>query len=138
LSFHLLSKNVNIKIYKTIILPVVLFGCEIWLVPIKEEHALMVFENRVLWRIFGRNRNEVTGGWRKLRDEEHHNLYCSYSSLNIISMIKSRRMRWVGHVAHMGEMRMHKKFWLRNLKGGDHSEDISIGGCIILKWMLGK
>jgi hypothetical protein len=63
-----------------------------------EEHRLRVFENRVLRRIFGPKRVEVTGGWRKLHNEELHNLY---SSPNIITMIKSRRMRWAGHVACM-------------------------------------
>jgi hypothetical protein len=59
---------------------------------LKEEHRLRVFENRVLSRIFGPKRDEVTGGWRKLHNEELHSLYSS-----------SRRMRWVGHVARMGE-----------------------------------
>jgi hypothetical protein len=68
----------------------------------KEEHRLRVFENRVLRRIFGPKRDEVTGDWRKLHNEELHNFY---SSPNIIRMIKSRRMRWAGHVARMGETR---------------------------------
>jgi hypothetical protein len=74
LSSTLLSKNVKIKIYKTIILPVVLYGCETWSLTLKEEDRLRVFKNRVLRRIFGPMRNEVTGGWRKLHDEELHNL----------------------------------------------------------------
>jgi hypothetical protein len=96
LSSHLLSKNVKIKIYKTIILPVVLYGCETWSLTVKVEHKLRVFENRVLRRIFGPKRDGVTGGWRKLHNEEPHNLH---SSSNIIRIIKSRRMTWVGHVA---------------------------------------
>jgi hypothetical protein len=79
-----------------IILPVILYGCEIWSLTLREEHRLRVFENRVLRRIFGSKRDEVTGDWRKLHNEELHNLY---SSPNIIRMIKSRKMGWLGHVA---------------------------------------
>jgi hypothetical protein len=74
LSSRLLSKNVNVRIYKTIILPVVLYGCETWSLTVREERKLRVFENRVLRRIFGPNRDRVTGGWRKLHNEELHNL----------------------------------------------------------------
>jgi hypothetical protein len=84
------------------ILPVVLYGCETWPVTLKEEHSLRVFENRALRRIFGPKRDEVTGEWRKLHNEELHNLY---SSPNIIRQIKSRRMKWAGYVARMGEER---------------------------------
>jgi hypothetical protein len=101
-SYRLLSKNIKIKIYTTIILPVVLYGCETWSLNIKNEHRLWVFENRVLRRIFGPRRDEVTGDWRKLHSEELHNFY---SSPNIIRMIKSRRMRWAGHIGRMGETR---------------------------------
>jgi hypothetical protein len=97
LSSSLLSKNLKIKIYRTIILPVVLYGCETWSLKLREKRRL-----RVLRRIFGPKRDEVTGEWRKLRNEEPNNLY---SSLNILRVIKSRRMRWVGHVARMGEAR---------------------------------
>jgi hypothetical protein len=86
--------------YKTIILPAVLCGCETWYLTLREEHRLRVFENRVLRRIFGPKRDEVTGEWRKLHSEELHDLY---SSPDIIRQVKSRRMRWVGHVARMGE-----------------------------------
>jgi hypothetical protein len=99
LSSRLLSRNVKVKIYKTIILPVVLYGCEYWSLTLRE---LRVFENRVLRRIFGSKRDEVTGEWRKLHIEELHNLY---SSPDIIRQVKSRRMRWEGHVARMGEDR---------------------------------
>jgi hypothetical protein len=92
LSSHLLSKNIKIRINTTIILSVVLYGCETWSLILREEHRLRVFENIVLRRIFGTKRDEVTGGWRKLHNEELHNLY---SSPNIIR-IKSRRMRWAG------------------------------------------
>jgi hypothetical protein len=85
--------------YKTIILPVVLYGCETWSVTLREGHRLRVFGNRVLRGIFGPKREEVTGEWRKLHSGELHNLY---SSPDIIRQIKSRRMRWAGHVARMG------------------------------------
>jgi hypothetical protein len=74
LSFRLLSKNLTIRIYKNIILLVVLFGCETWSLTLREEHRLRVFENRVLRRIFGLKRDEVTGEWRKLHNEELHDL----------------------------------------------------------------
>jgi hypothetical protein len=92
----------HIKIYKTIILPVVLYGCETWSLTLREEHRLRVFENRVLRRIFVPKRDEVTGEWRKLHSEGLHNLY---SSPDIIRQVKSRRMRWAGYVARMGEER---------------------------------
>jgi hypothetical protein len=76
LSSRLLSRNVKVKIYKTVILPV-LYGCESWSLTLREEHRLRVFENRVLRRIFGLKRDEVMGEWRKLYSEELHNLYSS-------------------------------------------------------------
>jgi hypothetical protein len=93
---------VKVRIYKTIILPVVLYGCETWSLTVRDEHKLRVFKNRVLRRIFGSKRDRVTGGWRKLHNEELHDLY---SSPGIIRIIKLRRMRWAGHVARMGEER---------------------------------
>jgi hypothetical protein len=89
-------------IYKTKILLVMLYGCETWSLTLREEHRLRVFENKVLRRIFGPKRDEVTEGWRKLHNEEFRDLY---SSPSIIRIIKSRRMRWAGHVAQMGEKR---------------------------------
>jgi hypothetical protein len=85
-----------------IILPVVLYGCETSSLTFREEHRLRVFENRVLRRIFGPKRDEVTSEWRKLHKKELHDLY---SSPSIIRIIKSWRMRWVGHAAQMGEKR---------------------------------
>ena len=85
-----------------IILPVVLYGCEAWSLTAREERKLRVFENMVLRRIFGPRRDEVTGEWRRLHNEELNGLY---SSLNIMRVIKSRRMRWAGHVVRMGEER---------------------------------
>jgi hypothetical protein len=73
-----------------------LYGCETWSLTLREEHRLRVFENKVLRRIFGPKRDEVTGGWRKLHNEELHDLY---SSTSIIRITKPRRMRWARHVA---------------------------------------
>ena len=81
-------------------MPVVLYGCETWLLTLREERRLTVFENRVLRRIFGPKRDEVTGEWRKLHNEELNDLYCSP---NIVRVITSRRMNWAGHVARIGE-----------------------------------
>jgi hypothetical protein len=93
---------IKVSVYKTIIFSVVLYACETWSLTLREEHRLRVFENRVLRRRFGPKRDEVTGGWRKLHNEELHSVY---SSPSITRMIKSRRMRWAGHVARMGEKR---------------------------------
>jgi hypothetical protein len=101
-STHLLLKNENIRIYKTIILALVLYGCETWSLTLREEHRLVVFENRVLRRIVGLRRYEVMGGCRKLHNEELHNLY---SLPSIITLIKSRGMSLAGHIARMGEKR---------------------------------
>jgi hypothetical protein len=87
-------------IHKTIILPFVLYGCETWSVTLREEYRLRVFENRVLRGMFGPKGDEVTGEWRKLHSGELHNLY---SSPDMIRQIKSRRMRWAGHVTRMWE-----------------------------------
>jgi hypothetical protein len=108
LSSHLLSKNLKIKIYKTIILPVVLYGCKTWPLTLMEEHRLKVSENRVLQRIFGPRREEVVGGWRRLHSEELHNLY---SSPNIIWVIKPRHIRWVGQVACIREVEKCRQYF---------------------------
>ena len=97
----MLPKNLKIKIYRTIILPVVLYGCEIWSRTLREERRLSVFENRVLSRIFGPKRDKVKGEWKKLHNEELNDLY---SLPNIVRVIKLR-MRWAGHVARIGERR---------------------------------
>ncbi|KAJ4445522.1 hypothetical protein ANN_12202 [Periplaneta americana] len=96
------QKNLKVRIYKTVILPVVLYGCETWTLTLREEHRLRVFENKVLRKIFGAKRDKVTGEWRKLHNAE---LHAFYSSPDIIRNIKSRRLRWAGHVARMGESR---------------------------------
>jgi hypothetical protein len=135
---------VKVRIYKTIILPVVLYGCETWSLTVREEHKLRVFENRVLRRIFGPKRDGVTGGWRKLHKEELHNLY---SSPSIITIMKSRSMRWAGHVARMGEKRnmyrlligkpegkrplgRWKRRWMDNIKMDLLKVGLNVADCI--------
>jgi hypothetical protein len=98
----LLSKNLKIKIYRIIIFLVVLCGCDTWSLTPREKRRLRVFENRVLRRAFGPKRDEVTGEWRKLHNEGLNDLY--YLP-NIVRVVKSRRMRWAGHMARMGEDR---------------------------------
>ena len=88
-------------------MPVVLYGCETWSLKLREERSLRVFENRVLRKVFGSKRDETTGEWRKLHNEE---LSYLYSLPNIVRVVKSRRMRWSGHVERMGEGRVCKGF----------------------------
>jgi hypothetical protein len=87
--FQFVIKNLKITVYRTIILPVVLYGCETWSPKLREERRLRVFENRDLRRIFGPKRDEVTWEWRKIHNEEYNNLY----SPSIVRMTKSGRMR---------------------------------------------
>jgi hypothetical protein len=101
-------------IYKTIILPVILYGCETWPLTLNEEHRLRVFENKVLRSIFGPKRNEVTGEWRKLHNEELRDFN---SSPSIIRIIKSRWIWWAGHVARMEEKRNAYKLFLGRPNG---------------------
>jgi hypothetical protein len=102
-----MSKNLKIRIYKTLILPIILYGCETWSLTLTEDYRVRVFENRVLRRIFGPKRNEVMGVWRELHKEVVHDLYSSPSI---------KRMRWVGHVVQMGEKR---NGW-ESQRGKDH------------------
>jgi len=132
LSSRLLSKNLKIKIYRNIILPVVLYGRETWSLTLREEWKLRVFENMVLRRIFGPRRDEITGEWRRLHKEELNDLYSSH---NIVRVIKSRRMRWAGHVARMGEERGCIGSCLGNRREGDHWGDLGIDGWIIFGWI---
>ena len=101
----------------------------------REKRRLWVFENRVLRRIFERKRDEVTGEWRKLHNEELSDLYCLP---NIVRVIKSRRMRWVGHIARMGRGELYKGFWWGNLRERDHLGNPGVDGRIILRWIFRK
>jgi hypothetical protein len=117
LSSQLLSKNLKIRIYTTIILPVVLYGCETWSLTLREEHRRGLFENRMLRRIFGLKRDEVIGERRKLHNKELHDLY---SSPSIIRIIKARRIIWAGHVARMGRRGMRIGCWWESQREGGH------------------
>jgi hypothetical protein len=96
---------------------------------------LRVFENRVLRRIFGQKRDEVTGGWRKLHNEKLHGLY---SSPIIVRVIKARRMRWVGHVARMKEVRGAYKILVGRQDGRNHWEDLGVDGRTTSRYIFGK
>jgi hypothetical protein len=109
------KKNFKIKIYITISLPFVLSVSETWSVTLREEHRLKVSENRVLKRIFGLEREEVAGGWKRLHNEELHNLYASPNIIRVKK--KSRRIRWAGHVARMGELRNAYNILVGNTEG---------------------
>jgi hypothetical protein len=114
-------------VYKIIILPVVLYGCETSSLTLREEHRLRVFENRTLRRIFGPKRDKVTGGWRKLHNEEFH---------SIIRMVKSRRMRWAGYVARMREKRNAYRILVGKPECKRPLGRPRLGGWTILKWIL--
>ena len=107
LSSSLISKNGKSKIYITIILPVVLCGCESWSLTLREECRLRVFKNRVLRRISGPKRDKVTGEWRRLQNKE---LYALYFLPDIMPVIKARRLRWAGQVVRMGRGEVHTGF----------------------------
>jgi hypothetical protein len=140
----LVSKNLKIKIYRTIILPVVLYGCGTWSLTLREERKLGVLENMVLRRIFEPRRNEVRGEWRGLHNEELNDLY---SSPNIVRVVKERSMRWAGHVARVGEERGEyrvlvgkpegkrplgglRRRWVNNIK-----MDLQEVGCGFMEWI---
>ena len=96
------KKNIKVKIYKTVILPVILYACETWILTLREEKRLQVFENKVLRKIFGPKRDDQTGEWKRLYNGELHDLY---GKPDIIRIVKSRRLRWAGHVTRMGNER---------------------------------
>jgi hypothetical protein len=112
LSSRLFSKNLKIKIYGTIILPVVLYGCETWSLTLREEGRLRVFENRVLRKGFGPKRDEVKGEWRKVHNEELNDLYCLP---NIVRVVKSRGMRWQGMWCVWGRIEVCTVCWWGSL-----------------------
>jgi len=112
-----------------------LYGCETWSHALREEQRLGVFEKRVPRKIFESMREEVEGAWRRVHNAELHNLYIS---ANIISVIKSRRIRWAGHVACMRDGKCIQYFLFDNLKVRGSLEDPGIDGKIILEWILGK
>ena len=113
----------------------VLYGCEIWSLTLREERRLTVFENKVLRRIFGPKKDEVTREWRKLQNVEFNDLHCS---LNIVNAMKLRRMRWAGHVARMGGREEYTELWWGNLKERDYLGDPGVDGRIILRWNFRK
>jgi len=131
----LLSKNLKIKIYRTIILPVVLYGCETWSLTLREERRLRVYEHRVLRKLFGPKRDEVTGEWRKLHNEELNDLY---SLPNIARVVKSRRMGLAGHVARMGEDRGVYRVLVGKPEGKRPLGNQDVDGRIILRWIFRK
>ena len=134
MSSCLLSRNTKIKIYRTIILRVVLYGCETWSLTLREERRLRVFENRMLRRRFGPKTDEMAGELRKVHNEELNYLFLS----NIVRMIKSRRMSLARNVACMGEGRVYTGFWWGNQGERDHLEDRGVDGKIILRWIFTK
>ena len=113
----------------------VLYGCETWSLTLREERRLRVFKNRVLRRVFGPKRDEVTGEWRKLHNEELNDLY---SLPNIVRVVKSRRMRWAGHVARMGEDRGLHRVLVGKPEGKSHWGDEDVDGRIILRRIFRK
>jgi len=116
-------------------LSVVLYGCETWSLKFREQRRLRVYANRLLGRVFGPRRDEVTGEWGKLHNEELNDLYCSP---NIARVIKSRRMRWAGHVVCMGGGEAYTGFWWGDLRGRAHLGDPGVDGRIILRWIFRK
>ena len=133
-AYSLLSKYIKIKLYRTLILPLVLYGCETWSLTLREERRLRLFEDRLLRRIFGPKRDETIRERRKLHNE-HLNDLCS--SPNIVRVIKSR-MRWAEPVARKGRGEGYTGFWWGNLGERHHFQDSSVDGWIVLRWIIRK
>ena len=134
-SCSFLTKNLKIKIYRNITFPVVLYGCETLSLTLREEHRRRVLENRVLRKIFGHKRDEVKGECRKLHKEKFYNVY---SLPNIVRVIKSRRIRWVGYVARMGEKKDVYRVLLWKPEGKRPLGRPRHGWNEILKWIFMK
>ena len=132
LSSRLLSKNTKIQIHKTIIIYVILYECENWSLTLKGESGPKVFENKALRRIFGPKKDEVRREWRKLHNEELNDLD---SSPNIVRVIKSRRMRWAGHVARKRESRGVYRVLVRKPEEKRPLGRPGVDGRIILRWI---
>jgi hypothetical protein len=132
-NIHNIPINKKTGAYKTIILPVALYGCETWSLTLREEQRLRVFGNTMLRRIFGPKRYEATGERRRLHNEELKDLY---SSPNVFGVIKLRRMRWAGHEERMGKREVHTGFWWADLKEGDHLGDPGVDGRRVVKWIF--
>ena len=128
-------QKLNINTHKDIILPVVLYVCETWSLTLREERRQRMFENRVFRKIFEPNKDEVTREWRKLHNEELNDLYCSP---NIVRVIKSRRMRWAGHVARIGERRGVYRVLVGKPEGKKQLEEPGVDGRILLRWVFRK
>jgi hypothetical protein len=123
MSSSLLSKNIKIKICRTVLLPVVLYGCETWPLTLREVHKLRVLESTVLRKIFGLERDKVTGEWSRL----HNEINDLHFLLNIIQVIKSLRMRWSEQVVLWRREEVHTGFGWGNLREGEHLEDLRVG-----------
>jgi len=132
LSSSIILLVINNIIYRNIILPVVLCGCETWSLILREERKLRVSENMVLRRIFRPMRDEVMGEWRRLHNEKLNDLYCS---TNIVRVIKWRGMRWAGHVALMGEEKSVYRVLVGKPEGRDHWGDLGVDGWITFGWI---
>ena len=128
-------ENKNIKMYRTKNLPVVLCGCETWSLTLRKEHRLRVLKSRVLRKIFGPKRDEITGEWRKLHNVELRDQYCSPYFIGwIIQSQWDGRGMW--HAWEKAEM--HIGIWWGHVRGRDHLLDLGVGGSVILKWISKK